>query len=48
MVDDPTLDVVVDGVVNPGAAWPYPHPTPLARRVKGRVAFWQGVTVEVT
>jgi uncharacterized protein (DUF427 family) len=41
-------DVVVDGVTNPGAAWSYPHPTPLARRVKGRVAFWQGVTVEPT
>ena len=40
-------DVVVDGVTNPGAAWYYPHPTPLARRVKGRVAFWQGVNVEV-
>lgn len=39
-------DVVVDGTVNPGAAWYYPHPSPLARRVKGRVAFWQGVRVE--
>ncbi|MFA5885129.1 MAG: DUF427 domain-containing protein [Acidimicrobiia bacterium] len=39
-------DVVVGGTVNPGAAWYYPHPSPLARRVKGRVAFWQGVRVE--
>lgn len=41
-------DVVVDGATNPGAAWYYPHPTPLARRIKDRVAFWQGVKVEVT
>lgn len=39
-------DVVVDGAINPGAAWYYPRPTPLARRIKGRVAFWQGVRVE--
>jgi len=39
-------DVVVDGVANPGAAWYYPHPSPLARRVKGRVAFWRGVRVD--
>lgn len=39
-------DVVVDGVVNSDAAWFYPHPTPLAGKVKGRVAFWHGVRVE--
>jgi uncharacterized protein (DUF427 family) len=38
--------VVVDGVGNRDAAWFYPHPSPLARRVKGRVAFWHGVSVE--
>jgi len=37
--------VVVDGRTNPDAAWYYPRPTPLARRVKGRVAFWHGVEV---
>lgn len=36
-----------DGVVAPGAAWYYPHPSPFARRVKGRVAFWNGVVVEI-
>jgi uncharacterized protein (DUF427 family) len=36
----------VDGVTNPDAAWFYPRPTPLARKVKGRVAFWKGVQVE--
>jgi uncharacterized protein (DUF427 family) len=39
--------VTVDGVTNPAAAWFYPHPTPLARKVKGRVAFWRGVDVHV-
>lgn len=37
--------VTVDGAANPDAAWEYPHPTPLARRIKGRVAFWRGVDV---
>jgi uncharacterized protein (DUF427 family) len=34
------------GAVNPDAAWTYPQPWPLARRVTGHVAFWRGVTVE--
>lgn len=29
------------------AAWTYRHPFPLARRVKGRVAFWGGIQVQV-
>jgi uncharacterized protein (DUF427 family) len=40
--------VTVDGVANPDAAWYYPHPSPLARRIKNHVAFWHGVTVEGT
>lgn len=40
--------VTVDGAVNPDAAWYYPHPSPLARRIKNHVAFWNGVTVEGT
>jgi uncharacterized protein (DUF427 family) len=32
--------------VNPDAAWYYPHPSPLARRIRNRVAFWRGVRVE--
>jgi uncharacterized protein (DUF427 family) len=39
-------DVVVDGVVNRAAAWYYPEPSPAARMVTGRIAFWKGVTVE--
>jgi uncharacterized protein (DUF427 family) len=38
--------VVVDGQANPDAAWYYPHPSPLARRIKDHVAFWNGVRVE--
>ncbi len=37
--------VDVDGATSPDAAWYYPRPSFLARRVKGRVAFWHGVQV---
>ena len=33
------LDVVVDGSVNPDAAWYYPKPWPLARKIRDHVAF---------
>jgi uncharacterized protein (DUF427 family) len=32
--------------VNVDAAWSYPKPTFLARRIQGRVAFWRGVRLE--
>lgn len=38
--------VVVDGERNANAAWYYRRPSFLARKVKGRVAFWKGVRVE--
>ncbi|MBT2490760.1 DUF427 domain-containing protein [Streptomyces sp. ISL-96] len=38
--------LTVNGQVNPDAAWYYPHPSPLARRIKNHVAFWNGVTIE--
>jgi uncharacterized protein (DUF427 family) len=38
--------VSVDGEVNPDAAWYYPQPSPLARKIKNHVAFWNGVRVE--
>ena len=38
-------NVVVDGQVNADAAWFYPDPKPAAAEIKGRVAFWKGVTV---
>ena len=39
-------DVVVDTKVNRDAAWYYPEPSPAAREITARVAFWRGVTVE--
>lgn len=39
-------DVVVDGEVNPNAAWYYPSTKDAAKHVEGYVAFWKGVTVE--
>lgn len=38
--------VVVAGDENPDAAWYYPDPSPAAREIAGRVAFWRGVKVE--
>lgn len=40
------FDVQVDGQVVPDGAWTYRHPLPLARRIKGRVAFWNGIEVD--
>lgn len=37
--------IEVDGSRNEGAAWTYPKPTPLARRIKDHVAFCQGIEV---
>jgi uncharacterized protein (DUF427 family) len=39
--------ITVDGVTNPDAAWYYKHPSPLARKIKNRVAFGNGVEVVV-
>ena len=36
----------VNGEVNPDAAWFYPDPKPEAETIRGRFAFWKGVTVE--
>ena len=38
--------VVVGDEENPDAAWYYPEPSPAAREITARVAFWRGVTVE--
>lgn len=38
--------IEVDGTRNEDAAWYYPRPWFLGRKVKGRVAFWRGVRVE--
>jgi len=39
------FDVVVGGEVNQNAAWVYTDPKPAAAKIKGRVAFWNGVKV---
>lgn len=38
--------VKVDGERNENAAWYYPKPSFLARKIKNRVAFWNGVRIE--
>lgn len=40
------MTIVIEGQDNQDAAWYYPDPKPLARKVKGYVAFWRGVEVE--
>ncbi|MEM8804821.1 MAG: DUF427 domain-containing protein [Cyanobacteria bacterium P01_G01_bin.38] len=37
----------VDGQENKDAAWYYPEPKDAASNIKGYVAFWRGVKVEV-
>lgn len=40
-------DVVVDGAVNPAAAWEYADPSERAAPlVRGRIGFWRGVVIE--
>ena len=39
-------DITVGDAVNAGAAWYYPEPKEAAAAIKGRVAFWKGVTVD--
>jgi uncharacterized protein (DUF427 family) len=41
-------DVHVDGEVVPDGAFTYRHPSPLARRIKGRVAFWKGIEIDTS
>jgi uncharacterized protein (DUF427 family) len=40
-------DVVVNGQTNKDAAWYYPEPKDAARQIKGYIAFWHGVTIEL-
>lgn len=40
------FNVVASGEKNENAAWYYPHPSPLARKIKDRVAFWRGVQIQ--
>ncbi|NOY89907.1 MAG: DUF427 domain-containing protein [Deltaproteobacteria bacterium] len=36
----------VDGKKNSDAAWYYPKPSIMARKIKDHVAFWKGVQIE--
>lgn len=38
--------LLVNGELNADAVWYYPDPKPEAEMVKGRVAFWKGVSVQ--
>ena len=38
--------LIVDGELNPAAAWYYVDPKPEAEEIKGHVAFWKGVKIE--
>lgn len=38
-------DLVVNGKVNSDAAWYYPSPSGLAKKIQNHVAFWKGVEV---
>jgi len=40
-------DVVVNGETNKDAAWYYPEPKDAARQIKGYIAFWRGVRIEL-
>ena len=37
--------LLVNGEMNPDAAWYYPEPSETAANIKGRLAFWKGVKV---
>ncbi|NML15340.1 DUF427 domain-containing protein [Azohydromonas caseinilytica] len=37
--------LLVNGDVNPEAAWYYPEPSEAAAQIKDRIAFWKGVQV---
>lgn len=38
--------VGVDGVLSEDAAWTYRRPYPWIRKIRGHVAFWNGVEVD--
>ncbi len=40
-------DILVEGEVNKDAAWYYPNVKDAAKQIKGYIAFWRGVKVEV-
>jgi len=41
------FDIVVDGKINPQAAWYYANPKDAVTQIQDHVAFWKGVKVEL-
>jgi len=39
------LSLFVNGEMNTDAVWYYPEPSEAAAEIKGRYAFWKGVTI---
>ena len=39
------FSVTVNGKINQNCAWYYPKPSFLVKRIKNRVAFWNGVQI---
>ena len=37
--------IVVDGEINPDAAWSYADPKAYASAIEGHIAFWRGVKI---
>ncbi|MFN9875387.1 MAG: DUF427 domain-containing protein, partial [Pseudanabaena sp.] len=40
-------NIEVNGEINKDAAWYYPEPKDAAKKIKGHIAFWRGVKVQV-
>ena len=38
-------NVVVSGKINKDAAWYYAEPNDAAKKIKGKIAFWNGVKI---
>lgn len=39
------FSVTVNGKTNSDCAWYYPKPSFLAKKIKGRISFWNGVEI---
>ncbi len=39
-------NIVVNEEINEDAAWYYPDPKPAAKKIKGYIAFWKGISIE--
>ena len=39
------FSIEIDGKINADCAWYYPKPSFLAKKIKDRIAFWNGVEI---